>query len=113
MSEMKLQIAVVKYLKLKYPKARFCASLGGIYTSPTQARKSKLTGYSRGFPDLQICEARNGFHGLFIELKTLKGRPTEVQKEWIKDLQERGYCAEICKGIDETLKLIDEYLCER
>ena len=113
MSEMKLQIAVVKYLKLKFPKVRYCASLGGIYTSPTQARKAKLTGYVRGFPDLQICEARKGFHGLFIELKTNKGRATKVQQEWIKDLNERGYKAIICKGIDETMETINEYLCER
>jgi hypothetical protein len=113
MSEMKLQISVIKYLKLKFPKVRYCASLGGIHTSPTQARKAKLTGYVRGFPDLQITEARKGFHGLFIELKTNKGRATKVQQEWIKDLNDRGYKAIICKGIDETMETINEYLCER
>jgi hypothetical protein len=59
MSEERLQSEVVKYIRLQYPKVRFCASLGGIYTGPRQATKAKRTGYSRGFPDLQICEARN------------------------------------------------------
>mgnify|MGYP003676508377 CR=1 FL=1 len=109
-SEDRLQSEVVKYIQLQYPKARFCASLGGIYTGPRQAAKAKRTGYKRGFPDLQITEARKGFHGLFIEIKTYKGTATQVQKEWIKDLQERGYKAEICKGLPEILDLIDSYL---
>ena len=70
MSEERLQTEVINWIKLKYPKARYCASLGGIYTGPRQAIKAKRTGYSRGFPDLQITEARGGYFGLFIELKT-------------------------------------------
>ena len=109
-SEDRLQSEVVKYIQLQYPKARFCASLGGIYTGPRQAMKAKRNGYQRGFPDLQITEARKGFHGLFIEIKTYKGTATQVQKDWIKDLQDRGYRAEICKGLPEILDLIDSYL---
>ena len=114
MSEERLQSEVVKYIKLQYPKVRFCASLGGTYTGPRQAAKAKITGYSRGFPDLQITEPRTVdgvlYHGLFIEIKTHKGTATQVQKEWIKDLQERGYKAEIAKGLPEILNLIDDYL---
>ncbi len=109
MSEERLQSEVVKYIKLQYPKVRFCASLGGIYTGPRQAIKAKRTGYSRGFPDMFFAEARKGFHALFIEIKTHKGRATEVQKEWIEDLQQRGYKAEICKGLPAILELIDWY----
>ena len=110
MNEEYLQSEVIRYIKLKYPKVRYCASLGGIYTTPRGGAKAKRTGYSRGFPDLQITEARGSYFGLFIELKTLKGRPTLVQKEWIKDLKSRGYAAYICKGIDETMETIDAYM---
>ena len=110
MSEAKLQSEIVKYISLQYPKAKYCASLGGIYTTPTQAIKSKRTGYRRGFPDLQITEARGGYFGLFLEIKTLKGRATKVQKEWIDALNERGYKAEIVKGIDESMDVIKKYL---
>ena len=78
MTEERLQSEVVKYIGYKYPKVRFCASLGGIYTGPRQAAKAKRTGYKRGFPDLQITEARGGFFGLFLELKTIKGSATQV-----------------------------------
>jgi hypothetical protein len=110
MSEMRLQSEVIKYIRLQYPKARFCASLGGIYTSPSQARKGKITGYIKGFPDLFIYEACNGFHGLAIEIKTIKGRATKEQKEWIEALNERGYKAEIAKGLPAILQVIDDYL---
>ena len=110
MSEERLQTEVINWIKEKHPGIRYCASLGGIYTGPRQAIKAKRTGYSRGFPDLQICEARGGKFGLFIEIKTIKGRPTSVQKEWINDLNIRGYHAEICKGLPAIVKCIDEYL---
>tara|TARA_R110000824_G_scaffold32023_5_gene103699 strand:+ start:344 stop:691 length:348 start_codon:yes stop_codon:yes gene_type:complete len=114
MSEDRLQSEVIRYIQLQYPKVKYCASLGGIYTSPTQSSKAKRNGYVRGMPDLQIMEARTMdgvlYHGLFIEIKTYKGTATQAQKEWIDALQERGYKAEICKGLPAILDLLDNYL---
>ena len=105
MNEQRQQEAIVTYLQLQYKGVRFCASLGG-----TKAIK---TGYVKGFPDLQITEARRNYHGLFIELKTKTGRLTPHQKQWIEDLNERGYLAKCCKGMEEAMDLIDWYLKEK
>ena len=110
MKEQQLQESFVKYISLKYPGTRYCASLGGIRTTIKQAIKARDGGYVKGFPDVQILTARGGFFGLFIELKTTKGRATKHQKEWIKDLQKEGYCAEICKGIDQAMDCLDQYM---
>ena len=110
MSEQSLQSAVVMYLQLKHPRIRYCASLGGIRTSFKQAIKAKQTGYVKGFPDLQITEARGGYFGLFIEIKMEKRYATKEQKQWIIDLTERGYKAVITKGMENTVKAIDDYL---
>ncbi len=118
--EAEVQKGVVKYLKIRYPQARFCASLGGIRTSYKQAVKAKATGYVKGFPDLQICvpmqrrgDAKEGggvYHGLFLEIKKdKKSYPTKEQKEWIEYLNEQGYCARVTKGLDETIQVIDDY----
>ena len=120
--EEEVQKGVVKYLKLKYPKAKYCASLGGIRTSFKQAVKAKATGYVKGFPDLQICvpmqkgwggdaiEGGGVYHGLFLEIKKdKKSYPTKEQKEWIEYLNEQGYCARVTKGLDETIDVIDNY----
>ena len=111
MSEDRLQSEVVRYIQLQYPKARYCASLGGIYTGPRQAMKAKRTGYSKGFPDLFIYEPSpcGKYHGLAIEIKTTKGTATKTQKDWIAALQKRNYRAEICKGLPAILELIDSY----
>jgi hypothetical protein len=121
--EEEVQKSVVKYLKLKYPKAKYCASLGGIRTSFKQAVKAKATGYVKGFPDLQICvpmergdieggtlEGGGVYHGLFLEIKKdKKSYATKEQKEWIAYLNEQGYCARVTKGLDESLQVIDDY----
>ena len=44
-----------------------------------------------------------------LELKQ-KAYPTKAQKEWRDAMNERGYCALITRGLDETLSVIDEYL---
>ena len=115
-NEDRLQREVIKYINYQYLKVRYCASLGGIRTSYKQAIKAKTNGYVKGFPDLFIYESRtiNGkqYHGLAIEIKTIKGRPTKEQKEWIGALKERNYKAEIVKGLPAILELIDEYLNE-
>lgn len=127
--EEEVQKAVVEYLKFKYPKARYCASLGGIRTSYKQAVKAKSTGYVKGFPDLQICvpmERRGSdiggstqtgggvYHGLFLEIKKdKKSYPTKEQKEWIAYLNEQGYCARVTKGLDESIEVIDNYFNKR
>ncbi len=114
MSEERLQSEIVKYIQYQYPKVRYCASLGGQYQPyQSQRNRAKRTGYSKGFPDLFLYEGRNGYHGLAIEIKTIRGTATKEQKEWIAALQKRNYKAEICKGLPAILELIDEYLNEK
>ncbi len=110
MSEAGLQSSVIQYIRYQYPNIRYCASLGGQYQKyPSQRNKAKATGYVKGFPDLQICEARGGYFGLFLEIKE-KGYPTKEQKKWIEDLNERGYFAICVKGLDEIIATIDSYM---
>jgi hypothetical protein len=109
-SEAAVQKAVIDYLRYQYPDALYCATAGGMKASYKQAARMKLTGYVKGVPDLQIFEPRGGFHGLMIEIKKDKtSYPTTEQKEWIKKLNERGYSAHVCKGVDEAIGVINSY----
>ena len=109
-SEANQQEIVIKYLRLAYPDALYCASAGGMRTSYLQAIKMKRTGYVKGFPDLFIYEPRGEYHGLAIELKKVKGSKIEPEQvQWQDDLRNRGYCSYICKGNEEAIKVIDEY----
>lgn len=104
-----VQTLIVNYIKFQYPGILYCASAGGMFTSMKQAIKMKMTGYVKGFPDLQICEPNEKYHGLFIEVKTEKGVVSKEQKEWIKQLNKRGYYATYVKGSEEAIKVIDAY----
>lgn len=87
------------------------ATMGGVRLSPGLASKVKRGGYVKGVPDLLFFEpsACGKFHGLAIELKTMKGRPSPEQKEWVKALNERGWSAHISKGFDATAEIIADY----
>jgi hypothetical protein len=109
--EHKLQKAVIKYLKLQYPDVFFNGSLGGQYQKYHSQRKKKTeSGYQKGFPDLFIYEARNEYHGLAIELKVKGNYPTEVQKRVLAILNNKGFKAIVCTGIDEAMEQIDQYM---
>lgn len=112
-SEANQQEIVIKYLRLAYPEALYCASAGGMRTSYLQAIKMKRTGYVKGFPDLFIYEPRNEYNGLAIEMKKEKGGvASPEQKRWQEQLRNRGYASYICKGSEEAIKQIDEYFNE-
>jgi len=109
--EARVQSAFCTYIKLSYPDTRYCASLGGIRTSMTQAIMAKKTGYVRGFPDMQILKVNSEYAGLFLEIKADKtGYPSKEQKQWVADLNEAGYFAKVVKGLDECIAILDWYM---
>ena len=109
-SEANQQEIVIKYLRLAYPHALYCASAGGMWTSDSQRIKMARTGYVNGFPDLFIYEPNADYHGLAIEMKRVKGSKIEPeQKSWQEQLRNRGYASYICKGSEDAIKVIDEY----
>jgi hypothetical protein len=108
--EHNIQVSIITYLRYAHPSAIFCASAGGMFTTPKQGKKMVAAGYVKGYPDLAIHEPRGGYHGLFIELKSDTGKTSPEQRDWIAKLMERGYYAQICKGTDQAINLIDAYL---
>lgn len=111
-SEENVQTRVIKYIKIVYPSALYCASAGGVRTSFRQAVKMKRTGYVAGFPDLFIYEAKGGYNGLALELKTDKGQASPQQRWWRDELNRRGYKAVICRGYDAAIEAITTYMNE-
>lgn len=109
------QAMVARYLSVRYPKALFTSSVAGVKVKLFTMMALKRAGYKKGTPDLMIFEPRNGFHGLFIEMKTAKtafsekGKTSPEQKQWQQDLTDRGYSAHICYGFEEAQAVIDDY----
>ncbi|MBQ7609135.1 MAG: VRR-NUC domain-containing protein [Desulfovibrionaceae bacterium] len=74
------------------------------------AKKLKDEGVRAGIPDLFLAVSRNGFHGLYIELKTASGRPSSAQKAIIGELEQQGYACKVCHGFEEARRAIADYL---
>ena len=74
------------------------------------AAKLKAAGVKAGVPDICLPVARGQYHGLYIELKIDKGRPTQQQKEWNDALTKQGYKAVFCWGFESAIEVIKEYL---
>ena len=109
--EARVQSAFCTYIQFAYPSVRYCASLGGIRTSMTQAIMAKKTGYVKGFPDMQICKVNSEYAGLFLEIKADKtGYASKEQKQWVADLNEAGYFAKVVKGLEECMDVLDWYM---
>ena len=65
-----------------------------------------------GVPDLFLPVARGRYHGLFIEMKAQKGRLSENQANWLKDLRLQGYAAAVCYGAREAIDIITKYFAQ-
>lgn len=77
-----------------------------------QAGILKQEGLKAGVLDLQLPVARQGFHGLYIELKRSdhSNHPTPEQLWWIGRLRAEGYRCEVCYGCDAAWTVIQDYL---
>lgn len=88
-----------------------------MYHVPNEGKRTKREGarlrrlgLRRGVSDICLPVARGGYHGLYIELKALDGKPTTEQQEFITAVCEQGYCGRVCYGGDAAVNLIIEYL---
>jgi len=76
------------------------------------ANKLRQEGVKAGIPDLMLAVGRGPYHGLFIEMKAGKNKPTAKQQEWIESLRRQLYFVEVCRSFDEARLLIEWYLDE-
>jgi hypothetical protein len=97
-SEDREQMLLVQWFRRTYPDVRIFAIPNGGHRHPSVAAKLKATGVSSGVPDLFIPAWK-----LWIEMKRVKGGTVSAeQKDWIKYLEEVGYCAKVCKGAEDA-----------
>lgn len=78
--------------------------------SVVMGRMLKRMGMKPGVPDVFLPVAKGRHHGLAVEMKSLKGRPTADQVIWIDRLRAAGWRAEVCHGWREAADVIRAYL---
>jgi len=69
-------------------------------------------GMAAGFPDISVLLPRMPFHGLYIELKVGRNKPTKKQIAWLYRLQRKGYLAVCIRTYDwfKLFEFVSEYI---
>lgn len=110
--ESKLQSSCVIWFRSQYPKLSklLIAIPNGGNRNVIEAKIMKGEGVTPGVSDLLLLISKNGFGCLGIEMKSEKGKQTEIQKDWQNDFEKSGNKYTICKSLDEFILIINEYL---
>lgn len=85
---------------------------GGARSKGTAGRL-KAEGVKSGVPDICLPVAKGKYHGLYVEMKVGKNKPTANQVKWIESLLSEGYQAKVCYGWQEAVRVIEDYLTEK
>lgn len=94
-----------------YPELRLLFHIpNGGSRNAVEAAHLKQQGVRAGVPDLCLPVARGKYHGLYIEMKYGKNKPTPIQQKWIDDLKQQGYAVSVCWGFDAARAELEKYL---
>jgi hypothetical protein len=113
------QVALMKWARLnekKYPGLEWLfmipngTRLAGtpLQRQITGARLKKM-GLKAGVSDLFLPTPKHGRHGLFIELKSKIGTPSDEQLSFGQHVLDSGYCFHICRGWEAAAEVIRAY----
>ena len=99
-------------LNTKWPELELMYHVpNGGYRNKAEAERFRSQVVKPGVPDIVLPVARGGYHGLYIELKrTVGGRVSEEQREWLGKLNAQGYYTAVCRGWEEAKDAIEGYL---
>lgn len=70
----------------------------------------KAMGVKAGIPDLFLSVARGTWHGLYIEMKSGKGRLSDAQRDMASKLIQQGYAVFTCRDWIQAKDAIRNYL---
>lgn len=86
------------------------SSLNGVKLSKNQAGKAKTSGMLPGVPDLFLPVKNSHFSGLYIEMKSSKGRVSVEQSRYLKCAAENGYSVVVCYSAVDAINTIKAHL---
>ena len=99
----------MRWIRLAYPKAISFHVANDRKTSPMRGAKLKKMGVLAGVPDIHILWPNADHCGLFIELKTHKGKLSGTQTEMMGRLRAAGYKYEVCRSLAAVIIVVDNY----
>lgn len=109
------QAALFNWLRVRHPEAWELAYHipNGGHRVKAVAAKLKAQGVKAGVSDIKLSMARGGYFGLYIEFKASPPHDASVsdsQRAFLQKVEQEGYLAMVCRGLDEARKAIDAYM---
>ena len=96
--------------KQRWPNAVcFAVPNGGRRDAITGARL-RDEGVLAGVPDIFLAKSSCGKNGMFIEMKTKRGRVSERQRDLFPLLESAGYAVVVAYGWKEAADAVEKYL---
>lgn len=111
--EHRIQCACVRWFSLQYPQlhGRLFAVPNGGRRDATTASKLKAEGVVAGVADLILLKSNRDYGALLIEMKTLKGRQRDSQKQWQNIVcASNEYKYVVCRSFDDFQREVNDYL---
>lgn len=111
--EHRIQCACVRWFSLQYPRlhGRLFAVPNGGRRDAVTAAKLKAEGVVAGVADLILLKSNRDYGALLIEMKTLKGKQRDSQKEWQNTVcADEEYKYVVCRSFDDFKREVDDYL---
>jgi len=114
--EHKIQCAIIDWARLaerSYPGLELLHAIpnGGARDVVTGAML-KREGVLRGVPDLFLpVPYSSGYSGLYIEVKTPRGKLTNEQTAFMGKARAQGYATRVVRSAQDGIDCIAEYLC--
>lgn len=105
-SEIQIQTGFRNRLRYVAPAVSCVAIPNAAKRTQWAAHQAKKEGLAAGFPDVMCIWAGGGI--CFIEFKTIKGRLSDAQGEWIVRLRERGHRVTVARSIDAAVEFLRE-----
>jgi hypothetical protein len=103
------QIRIADWMRIMHPDIPFFAFANERKCSLQYGALLKRMGVKPGVSDLFFSRSNLTHHGLWLELKVGKNKPTPYQIQFLQERREEGYKAEWCIGADKAIELIKEF----
>ena len=112
--EAKIQKAIFFWANsqsLAHPELRWLFAIpNGALRDPKVARELAAQGVRSGVSDILLPVANGTYSGLFIEIKTETGAVSPAQKVFGEFVLGQGYAFKVCRGADQAIMAVKDYL---
>lgn len=104
--------AALPDVRERYPLLKWMFAIpNGFYSTAGQKGKMKAEGLRSGVPDIFLPVRRNdGACGMFLEMKSDRGKLSSIQSEWLTYLITQGYHVAVAYSFEEATTIITRYL---